>query len=396
MKIAIYTNKISPHLLPLARELARVVGEKEIVYVYTERMSNERLKLGWEGESKEKWVRCFSESPEELWDNLETCELLLCGERDIGLMETREHAGRTTLYISERWLKPMSIGFERSTIDPSWGIRLPGIVRIFSPRYFLMARKFVKLLKGSRHLIFLPAGIWAARDMARLVGLLGGFSGWRFRRAPELDFEGRPGGKIWVCGKENDKELLREYCLDKMRMWGYFVEPSKFRTTREKAIEAVPSKYLWVGRLVWWKRLDAVVKAFANNPERCLDIYGDGPELNRLKRLVGKLGANVRMHSPVPIAEVRKVMREHDVYILASNMCEGWGAVLNEALEEGMSVIGTFEAGSSATILPEKNLFHSGDVDGLSALIQKGVARYTEDKWSVGNAALAVLEHWVQ
>ena len=31
--------------------------------------------------------------------------------------------------------------------------------------------------------------------------------------------------------------------------------------------------------------------------------------------------------------------------------------VLSEALEEGMAVVGTYEAGSSATILPESILF---------------------------------------
>ena len=63
----------------------------------------------------------------------------------------------------------------------------------------------------------------------------------------------------------------------------------------------------------------------------------------------------------MPVAEVRAFMRSHEVYVLPSNAYEGWGAVVSEALEEGMEVLGTYEAGSSATVLPQENLFHAGD-----------------------------------
>ena len=66
-------------------------------------------------------------------------------------------------------------------------------------------------------------------------------------------------------------------------------------------------------------------------------------------------------------------MQEHDLYVLSSNGYEGWGAVVSEALEEGMRVLGTFEAGASATLLPRERLFHSGDWKGLVQLIEKEI-----------------------
>ncbi len=71
------------------------------------------------------------------------------------------------------------------------------------------------------------------------------------------------------------------------------------------------------------------------------------------------------------MAKMRELMREHDLYVFASNGYEGWGAVVSEALEEGMNVIGTFEAGASATLLPKERLFHCGDWRTLAALIVK-------------------------
>ena len=64
-------------------------------------------------------------------------------------------------------------------------------------------------------------------------------------------------------------------------------------------------------------------------------------------------------------------MREHDVYILASNEQEGWGATVNEALEEGMTVLGTYEAGASAALLPQGQLFHAGDWKALAKALDR-------------------------
>jgi glycosyltransferase involved in cell wall biosynthesis len=87
--------------------------------------------------------------------------------------------------------------------------------------------------------------------------------------------------------------------------------------------------------------------------------------------LAAKYDDVIQFHPPVPIDEVRKLMREHDVYVLASDAYEGWGAVVNEALEEGMRVIGTFEAGASAAMLPKERLFHCGDYKALATLLEK-------------------------
>ena len=97
-----------------------------------------------------------------------------------------------------------------------------------------------------------------------------------------------------------------------------------------------------------------------------LDIYGAGPEEVRLKKMAAKYGNVITFHPPVTMAEVRAVMRRHDVYVFASNSFDGWGAVVPEALEEGMLVIGTYEAGASSALLPRENLFHCGDRRALA------------------------------
>ena len=101
--------------------------------------------------------------------------------------------------------------------------------------------------------------------------------------------------------------------------------------------------------------------------------------------------ANVHIGGPLFRSEVREVMRNHDVFVLSSNAFEGWGAVVNEALEEGMKVVGTFEAGASATILPVNNLFHSGDWRGLRQILTGIIQDAGIGLWTAESAARAMM-----
>lgn len=384
MKFVFYTNSISPHQLPLARELvAKLVGD-QYCYIYTTPQTDERKKMGW-GEIREAWILSEFEDKENARKLLMTADVVLSGIRDIELFRKRLDNGLKTIYCSERWFKPKL-----------------GVFRLFSPSYFKMALKLVRLLRNSQNLYYYPMGIHAARDMSRLCGLMHGDWMCLFR-VPKLDFERKPGGKIWLKGC-NESQDSRKYCLDKMLMWGYYVEPSKFDALLVK--EAVKSKWrevkvLWVGRLLNLKRVDTIVRAVGEYmnlksvdkslPEIMLDIYGVGPEEKRLKKMAAKYGGAITFHPSVSIGEVRKLMRAHDVYVLSSNAYEGWGAVVSEALEEGMRVVGTYEAGASATMLPESNLFHSGDWRRLASILANDIKKIDIGMWTAKSAARALM-----
>ncbi len=379
MTIALLTNIISPHRIPLSHQLAAMVGHKNYRYYYTEPLHSERAELGWCGNECHEWCVPFSESDNSIIKE----DLFVSGLRRWDLLLSRAGQGLPSIYASERWFKP-SFGF--------W--------RIFVPSYYHMAAKFVGLLSSFSPVYYFPQGVHAARDMARLCGLLHG--DWRcLFRAPKLAFEMKPCGRIWLKNRGDDKR----YCLDKMRMWGYFVEPSQYPNPHSPIHNSTTLKVLWVGRLLHWKRVDTIIRAVGelarpssnsnsnsnSHSPITLDIYGIGPEENRLKKLAAKYGDHIKFHQPVSISEVRKLMKEHDVYVLASNGYEGWGAVVSEALEEGMRVIGTCEAGSSATMLPETNLFHAGDWRRLANLLASDVPQIGIDNWSSKEAAQRLL-----
>ena len=130
-----------------------------------------------------------------------------------------------------------------------------------------------------------------------------------------------------------------------------------------------------------WKCVDTLIRAVAlasqNDNRFPLTLVGDGPERAHLEALAHKLfpaGGVVDSNiitfiPPVSLDEVRSLMRQHDVYVLASNAQEGWGAALSEAMTEEMTCLGTFEAGASAALLPSERLFHAGDYRALAKLL---------------------------
>lgn len=383
-RFTIFTNVISPHQLPLAKAIMSRIGEENLRYIYTETDDGAHNVLPWVYENLH-WCNKATSAESRAW--LENSETLLSGLRCFDLFERRAKRGLKNFYMTERWLKPPI-----------------GMLRLLHPRYLGYARRLCQMLEAGT-VVGLPIGIHAARDMARICGLMHGDLRCIFR-APELEFEKQPSGKIFgrgervECSGANSRvergERVEKCCVDKMRMWGYFVEKGAGDRKQETGNSKQGAlRVLWVGRLLYWKRVDTIIKAVGELAKRqniTLDIYGTGPEEKRLKRLATKYGEAITFYSPVPIAEVRKLMREHEVYVLASDGYEGWGAAVSEALEEGMKVIGTYEAGSTATILPNSCLFHAGDWRLLVRLLATDIPSNGIGEWTAVGAAQTIIK----
>lgn len=351
MKVVLYTNMPSPHQLPLATEIAARVGEDCFRYVYTTPLDGERTGMGWARNDYPVW--CVPESPETAaW--LEDADVMLTGGiRPLDLLERRVARGLATFYMSERWFKPIPVcdGAARAVFRALWrcGVYrrfeflLPGWIRLAVPSYRRMARRFAALFDAPSYR-YLPTGPVAAADMRRLLRF--------FRRPSDVAFV----------------------------PWGYFVaasSSSRSSRTRESAARGGTGgalRLLWVGRVITNKHVETIVCALARCPGCELTIVGDGPEKPHLRELAARLSCSVSFLPSMPIDRVREVMREHDVYVLSSNSFEGWGAVVSEALEEGMEVVGTSDAGASATLLPPERRFRCGDWRQLARIVG-GLAR---------------------
>lgn len=313
MRVALHTRTISPHQLPLAQAIARRIGSENYRYVYSEALSPERKAIGWR--EMAEGVPCVVADDPETREWIETCDVLVTSFRDCDLIERRAKRGLKTWYCNERWFKPIPL------FDCLIGVTVPGWVRMAVPGYRKMARRFVGLVNEHDCVGILAIGPWAKGDFLQL-------------------------------GVRKEKIVG----------WGYFVAPSdenKAKVENEQRKDSI-LKVLWAGRDISWKRSKDIVRAVALANKNLSTFQPSNSSTFQLTKLTG-----------VKSDEVRKAMREHDVFVLASTAQEGWGAVVSEALEEGLNVIGTFEAGASAAILPKERLYHAGDVKALAKLLER-------------------------
>lgn len=312
MRIALHTPVISPHQLPLAREVARLVGVDNYRYIYTQELTASRKQLGWNtGEDAD--LTCLAATTPEAQEWLANADVLITSFRDCDLIEARCKKGLQTFYCNERWFRPfksVDCALLRTVAN------VIGRVRMLVPNYRRRVHRLVRLCYAYSTFRLLPIGVHAYNDYA---------------------WAGVP--------------------KDKMTLWGYFVAPSDQASrphVNNHRIDKTQNKtlsVLWVGRPLALKRVKDIEAA-------CTRLQREGVDVT----LTIKTG--------VPINEVRALMRAHEVYVFSSNAYEGWGAVVSEALEEGMNVVGTYESGAPATLLPESHLYHAGDVKALTARLR--------------------------
>jgi len=108
---------------------------------------------------------------------------------------------------------------------------------------------------------------------------------------------------------------------------------------------ASPIRFVFSGRLVDWKGVDCLLRAFArvvSETPATLDIFGDGTERGSLQKLASELGLEklVTFHGWVDQPRIAAHLASADIFVLPS-LWECGGAVVLEAMASGLPVIAT-------------------------------------------------------
>lgn len=161
--------------------------------------------------------------------------------------------------------------------------------------------------------------------------------------------------------------------------WGYF---PAFREYSHEQMEDLKHDnrpiLLWAGRFIDWKHADDAIAAClrlkgAGYPFQ-LCIAGSGPDEAKLRCMAEHLGDDVRFLGLKDPDEMRHIMERSDIFLFTSDFQEGWGVVLNEAMNSGCAVVSSHAAGSAPYLVRDGEnglLYPCGDVDALTMRIQK-------------------------
>ncbi|MCW3083017.1 MAG: putative alpha-glycosyltransferase [Bacteroidetes bacterium] len=110
--------------------------------------------------------------------------------------------------------------------------------------------------------------------------------------------------------------------------------------------------YFTVSRLVAYKKMELLVKAFAQFPDLKLMIAGDGPNRKKLKKMAPP---NVQILGYLELNELREKIRSAKAFVAAAN--EDFGITIVEAQACGTPVIVPYLGGYKETVLSTTGLF---------------------------------------
>ncbi|MFB6229626.1 MAG: glycosyltransferase, partial [Salinibacter sp.] len=126
--------------------------------------------------------------------------------------------------------------------------------------------------------------------------------------------------------------------------------------------------YLTMSRLVSYKRVDLIVRAFNDMPEKELIVVGDGPEFDALARLAGP---NVRMVGYQPDEAATHYLENARAFVFAAE--EDFGIVPVEAQACGTPVVAHGRGGVTETVVPGETgvFFQEQTVDHVKAAVRE-------------------------
>ncbi len=289
MKIVMVSNYLNHHQLPLCEAFLRQGAD--FTFVATEALAGYRSQMGYADLNHScSFVINAYESPAE-----KERALKLCSSCDILIL-----GGMRIEY--KKCVKPDCIVFvfsERLFKGSAYDAK--NLLRYF---------KYLTKYRYSVHSYLLCAGAYAARDY-RLVG--------QYR--------------------------------DRAFKWGYFPQVKAHDAAAVFSAKQ-PRSILWAGRFLTLKHPELVIRMAerlkADGISFTASMIGDGELRGELETMIAQKGLVDCVHllGTMPPEEVRAHMERAEVFLFTSDRREGWGAVLNEALNSCCVVFANDAVGS--------------------------------------------------
>lgn len=171
--------------------------------------------------------------------------------------------------------------------------------------------------------------------------------------------------------------------------WGYFPQQITYNPIQTLLEQKDEHQLLWVGRFLDWKHPDDAIylaEQLRNDGYSFrLDLIGCGEMEAELQRLIDVNGLSdfVRLLGPMKPQQVRKYMERAGIFLFTSDRREGWGAVLNEAMNSGCAVIASHAAGATPFLV------RHGE-NGLIYQSENRISLYEHTKQLLNNPELQI------
>lgn len=322
MRLVFISNYFNYHQKSISDTFFSLCDEYK--FISTEKMDNDRLIMGW-GENKDpEYVIAYYENQQLCKNILLDYDIVIFGSVAYEIIKPRLVSGKITFFYSERIFKD-----KKSSIVN-----------------FLRAIKYIHQFRRFKNIYLLAASGYAAGDYASIG-----------------------------CFK------------NKALKWGYFPETKIYDDTSALICQKVPNSILWCGRFLDWKHPEMCIKLAEYLLEQhCtfkIKMVGVGPAKDTIVNDVMNKGLKevIEVLDPLPPDQVRSLMEKSKIYVFTSDRYEGWGAVLNEAMNSCCAVVASSEIGSVPFLLESGTngySYSNNDYTDLGSKVKELL--YNEDK----------------
>ena len=340
IQLVIVSNLFSHHQKPVSDALFKLT-DGQFAFVETRGLTEEQKALGYEAEISAPYLfRAYDGQAEHCRELIRSADAVVFGGAPESWIRERIRENKLILRCSER---PLKHGFEPAKFFP----------RLVRWHYWNPPGK---------PMVLLCASAYAAGDYGRFG-------------------------------------LFRKRCY----RWGYFPPVKRYEDPDALTRGKDPARILWCGRFLHWKHPeDALWAAKRLNEEGIrfsLDFVGTGALEKELCELRDHLGLKdcVRFLGAMSPAAVREQMERAGIYLCCSDRQEGWGAVVNEAMNSACAVVCSDAVGAAPFLLRHREnglIYPSGNVDVLTACLKELLAAPTRQR-ELGLAAYrTITEEW--
>ena len=162
--------------------------------------------------------------------------------------------------------------------------------------------------------------------------------------------------------------------------WGYFPKTKKYDDLDRLINSKKDNSIFWAGRLIDWKHPDDAIivakKLKKDGIKFTLEIAGNGEMEDVLKEMIisNNLQDCVTMLGSMPPEKIREHMEDSQIYLFTSDSGEGWGVVLNEAMNSACVCIASYSAGSTPFLIDDGingYVYKNQDIDVLYDRVKK-------------------------
>ena len=334
MKVAFICALYNYHQKPFAEAMSELC---DFTFIEERYLSDERKELGHKEEERPKFLVHMKEERKKCEKIIDEADVLMFGTAPKVIVEKAKKDGKLLVKCTERIFKT-------------------------PPKWYEMPLRRIRYFSRYRKMHLLCASAYTASDYAKA----GAFKGRAYK-------------------------------------WGYFPPVKEIEDLDGFITQKEKNSILWCGRIIDWKHPEMAVslakRLISDGYDFEIKIVGTGDMYNDLKNLIKEqnVESKVKLLGSMSPESVRELMEKSEIYIATSDRNEGWGVIVNEAMNSACALVASNEMGAVPYLVKDGEngfVYYNNNEEELYEKVKRLLDNSEERKHFSKKAYETIYEEW--